>query len=325
MFYLKCLENAPNESVLDIIKQEIEARPRFVLCQSENTLKSYWVQQEIEYIKSIKRPYEIINLNDSNSIARGIDSIYKRSNVLIISSRVEKDISNKIEQMGYNTYLVDENMVTYNYFGGMNFQQYENMVYQKCLHSLKNGYCLLLLYDQTEFYKTHYQTIINIAMSNKEYIDYLIPIIMEENITVSDNLTYTSEKSSNTVDTFTSFLRDWFGLSFLKDTNGFGGSNEVANSAAGGRTMSFGDQIAVQVVQQLPNGNLAVQGKKTLVNGNERMDFIVTGVVDPRWLNVDGEISSHNVSNLQFALSGRGTISRNQNEGIFNRFIKYLF
>ena len=153
----------------------------------------------------------------------------------------------------------------------------------------------------------------------------LISIIIEENITVSDNLTYSSEKSSSTVDTFTSFLRDWFGLSFLKDTNGFGGSNEVSNSAAGGRTLSFGDQIAVQVVQQLPNGNLAVQGKKTLINGNERLDFIITGVVDPRWLNVDGEISSNNVSNLQFALSGRGTISRNQNEGIFNRFIKYLF
>ena len=90
-------------------------------------------------------------------------------------------------------------------------------------------------------------------------------------------------------------------------------------------TSTFGDKIAVQVVQQLPNGNLAVQGKKTLVNGNERMDFIVTGVVDPRWLNVDGEIYSYNVSNLQFALSGRGAISRNQNEGIFNRFVKYLF
>ncbi len=152
----------------------------------------------------------------------------------------------------------------------------------------------------------------------------LISIIMAENITVSDNLTYSSEKSSNTVDTFTSFFNKWLGLS-LKDSNGFGGSNEVSNSAAGGRTMSFGDQIAVQVVQQLPNGNLAVQGKKTLVNGNERMDFIVTGVIDPRWLNVDGEIYSYNVSNLQFALSGRGTISRNQNEGIFNRFIKYLF
>ncbi len=152
----------------------------------------------------------------------------------------------------------------------------------------------------------------------------LISIVMSENISLNDNLTYSSEKSSTTVDTFTTFLNKWFGLS-LKDSNGFGGSNEVSNSAVGSRAMQLGDRIACQVVQQLPNGNLTVQGKKTIVNGNERMDFIVTGVVDPRWLNVNGEIYSYNVSNLQFALSGRGNISRNQNEGIFNRFIKYLF
>ena len=152
----------------------------------------------------------------------------------------------------------------------------------------------------------------------------LISIIMQENITLNDNLAYSSEKSSTTVDTFTTFLNTWFGLS-LKGSDGFGGSNEVSNSAVGSRAMTLGDKIACQVVQQLPNGNLSVQGKKTIVNGNERMDFIVTGVVDPRWLNVNGEIYSYNVSNLQFALSGRGNISRNQNEGIFNRFIKYLF
>ena len=152
----------------------------------------------------------------------------------------------------------------------------------------------------------------------------LISIIMDENITLNDNITYSAEKSSTTVDTFTTFLNKWFGIS-LKGTDGFGGSNEVSNSAVGSRAMKLGDKIAVQVVQQLPNGNLSVQGKKTIVNGNERLDFIITGVVDPRWLNVDGEIYSYNVSNLQFALSGRGTISRSQNEGIFNRFIKYLF
>ena len=152
----------------------------------------------------------------------------------------------------------------------------------------------------------------------------LISIIMQENITLNDNLAYSSEKSSTTVDTFTTFLNKWFGLS-LKGSDGFGGSNEVSNSAVGSRAMKLGDKIACQVVQQLPNGNLTVQGKKTIVNGNERMDFIVTGVVDPRWLNVNGEIYSYNVSNLQVALSGRGSISRNKNEGIFNRFVKYLF
>ena len=152
----------------------------------------------------------------------------------------------------------------------------------------------------------------------------LISIVMDENISLNDNLTYSAEKSSVTQDTFTNFLNKWFGIS-LKGSDGFGGSNEVSNSAVGSRAMKLGDKIACQVVQQLPNGNLSVQGKKTIVNGNERMDFIVTGVVDPRWLNVNGEIFSYNVSNLQFALSGRGSISRSQNEGIFNRFVKYLF
>ena len=153
----------------------------------------------------------------------------------------------------------------------------------------------------------------------------LISIIMSENISLNDNLSYSSQKESTTKDSFTSFIKDWLHVSSLKPSDGYGGTNQVTNSATGSRAMALGDRVAVQVVQQLPNGNLNVQGKKTIVNGNERMDFIVTGVVDPRWLNAEGEVYSYNVSNLQFALSGRGSISRSQNEGIFNRFIRYLF
>lgn len=153
----------------------------------------------------------------------------------------------------------------------------------------------------------------------------LISIIMSESITINDNLNYSTSKSSTTTDAFTSFLKDWFKLSFLKGSDGYGGSNEVESNAQGNRTFSYGDTIAVQVVQQMPNGNLSVQGKKTLVNGNERMDLIVTGLVDPRWIDQNGRVYSYNVANLQFALSGRGAISRSQNEGIFNRVIKYLF
>ena len=153
----------------------------------------------------------------------------------------------------------------------------------------------------------------------------LISIIMSENISLNDNLSYSSQKESTTTDSFTSYLKNWFHLSPLTSSDGYGGSNEVTNSATGSRAMTLGDRVAVQVIQQLPNGNLNVQGKKTIVNGNERMDFIITGVVDPRWLNDNGEIYSYRVANLQFALSGRGSISRSQNEGIFNRFIRYLF
>lgn len=154
----------------------------------------------------------------------------------------------------------------------------------------------------------------------------LISIIMDENAMVTNNITYSSNKESATTDNFSSFFNTVFGKHLINDNLGkFGGSNEVTNTASSSNAFKFGDTIAVQVVQQMPNGNLVVQGKKTLVNGNERSDLIVTGVVDPRWISSSGQVYSKYVANLQFALSGRGSVSRANNEGVINRFIKYLF
>ena len=153
----------------------------------------------------------------------------------------------------------------------------------------------------------------------------VVSIVVEESLTSKDTMAYNSAKSSNTVDNFTSTLKNWLKFYKLESPNNYGGKNTVENSANSSRTVSFGDKITAQVVQLLSNGNLLVQGKKTLVNNNERVDLIVTGVIDPRWINASGEISSTKVSNLQFALSGRGSISRSSNEGILNRVIKCLF
>ena len=154
----------------------------------------------------------------------------------------------------------------------------------------------------------------------------LISIIMDETVSIKNATTYSSSKDSSTTDNFSGFLNTVFGKHIINDNLGnFGGSNEVNNTAAIANKMSFGDTIAVQVIQQMPNGNLVVQGKKTLVNGNDRSDLLVTGVVDPRWISSSGQVYSKYVANLQFAMSGRGSIARSGNEGIINRFIKYLF
>lgn len=154
----------------------------------------------------------------------------------------------------------------------------------------------------------------------------LISIIMAETVTVANSVTYNSSKDATTTDNFSKFFNTVLGRHLINDNLGtFGGTNKVKNNAATNNKIVFGDTIAVQVVQQMPNGNLVVQGKKTLMNGNERSDLIVTGVVDPRWISSSGQVYSKYVANLQFAMSGRGSISRNGNEGIINRFIKYLF
>lgn len=154
----------------------------------------------------------------------------------------------------------------------------------------------------------------------------LISIIMDESITVINQLSYNSGKKSETTDNFSKFFNTILGRQLINDNLGtFGGTNKVSNSADQNNKLAFGDHIGVQVVQQMPNGNLVVQGKKTLVNGNERSDLLVSGVVDPRWISSTGQVYSKYVANLQFAVSGRGSISRSGNEGIINRFIKYLF
>ena len=153
----------------------------------------------------------------------------------------------------------------------------------------------------------------------------LVSIVIEESLSSKDTMAYNSGKKSNTVDNFTTYLKQWLPFYNLDSANNFGGTNEVENSASTSRTLAFGDTISAQVVQMLSNGNLVVQGKKTLVSNNERVDLVVTGVVDPRWIDASGQISSTNVANLQFALSGRGSVSRGQNEGVINRVIKYLF
>lgn len=154
----------------------------------------------------------------------------------------------------------------------------------------------------------------------------LISIIIDESTSITNTVNYTSNKKSSTTNNFSNFWNTVFGQHIINDNLGnFGGSNKVSNAASTNSGFSYGDTIAAQVVQQMPNGNLVVQGKKVLVNGNERSDLIVTGIVDPRWITASGTVLSRYVANLQFASSGRGSVSRSNNEGIINRFIKYLF
>lgn len=154
----------------------------------------------------------------------------------------------------------------------------------------------------------------------------LISIIIDEKTSITNTVNYTSNKKSSTTNNFSDFWNTVFGKHIINDALGdFGGSNKVSNAASTNSGFTYGDTIAVQVVQQMPNGNLVVQGKKVLVNGNERTDLIVTGIVDPRWITSGGSVLSRYVANLQFASSGRGSVSRSNNEGIINRFIKYLF
>lgn len=153
----------------------------------------------------------------------------------------------------------------------------------------------------------------------------LVTVIIDEVPTLTDNGVYETEKTSSILENLTGALNTIFSTNLKGALNNTNGRISVKGSTSTQRRLGIQDKVAVQVIQLLPNGNLLVQGKKTLVNANERVDLLVSGVVDPRWIDQSGEISSTQVANLQFAMSGAGTVSRGQNEGVLYRFMRYIF
>ena len=153
----------------------------------------------------------------------------------------------------------------------------------------------------------------------------LVSIVIDEAPTMSDTGTYSTVKQSSLAENLTKAFNSIFNTSIKDALNGTEGNLSVTGETQLSRTLTLTDTVVAQVVQVLPNGNLLVQGKKSLVNQNERVDLIISGIVDPKWINQSGEILSSQVANLQFAMNGVGTVSRGQNEGILDRAIRTIF
>ena len=103
-----------------------------------------------------------------------------------------------------------------------------------------------------------------------------------------------------------------------------GSTNSLDSTAEESRITRFRDNITCQVTQVLPNGDLIVQGQKTLQMNKERQDMMVTGMVRTFYVNRNGEIPSRLVANFQMIRSGRGVISRQQNDGIANKINQFF-
>ena len=153
----------------------------------------------------------------------------------------------------------------------------------------------------------------------------LVSIVIDEAPNMVDTGAYNTQKSSSLAENFTNAINIIFKTKLKGALNGTDGSLDVQGQTQLSRSLTLSDIVVAQVVQVLPNGNLLVQGKKSLVNQNERLDLIISGIVDPKWINQSGEIYSSQVANLQFAMNGAGTVSRGQNEGILNRTIRTIF
>lgn len=160
LFFLKCLDD--DKEIFELIKREIRARDRFILCNSKNSKNSKWVQREIEYIKSLNRPYEIIDIESTEAeIDAAINRFDHRSTVYIWSTDTSFNhiVAYELMKKSFRVTLLP-----------MDFYQKYTQKQQ-----LTEGYCLLLISRKLTDTESN-----AISVYAKNACDYTYPVVISE-------------------------------------------------------------------------------------------------------------------------------------------------
>jgi len=153
----------------------------------------------------------------------------------------------------------------------------------------------------------------------------IVTVEIAESSTHSNEVKLDISNNSNAQDKFTSVLNRLFDTDKYKSFDGYGGATTTSNNASTERVIKYKDFITTQVVQVLPNGNLVIQGKKMSINSGEKTQLMISGIVDPRFIDNSGNVKSNYVANFQMAVVGKGTVSASDGEGIMNKFLNIFF
>jgi flagellar L-ring protein precursor FlgH len=91
------------------------------------------------------------------------------------------------------------------------------------------------------------------------------------------------------------------------------------------RTERLNATVPSLVRKVLPNGNLFIEGHRVVLVNNEEQHFYISGVVRP--IDIDGEntVSSTMVADAEIEFTGRGVLTDNGRQGLFQRFFSWIW
>jgi flagellar L-ring protein FlgH len=103
-------------------------------------------------------------------------------------------------------------------------------------------------------------------------------------------------------------------LDFISQSN-FNGQGETS------RNSRVQGSIAARVRQQLPNGDLFLEGTKVLMVNDEELHIYVSGVIRPEDIEQDNTVASGLIADAQIEFTGRGVLTDNQRQGWLSRIL----
>jgi len=109
---------------------------------------------------------------------------------------------------------------------------------------------------------------------------------------------------------------------------GIGGSLDISNQYSGQagtvRNGQFTSRMSVKVVDLLPNGQMVVEGTKTMEINSEIEVVTLSGTVKTEDISAANTIYSYQIANAKLTYKGKGTVSQGHRPGFLVRVINWL-
>lgn len=115
-------------------------------------------------------------------------------------------------------------------------------------------------------------------------------------------------------------------LSFLP-AFGANGSSKVGYDGKGGtsRAGSLDATISARIVKVLDNGNLVIEGSKTVEINDEKEVIKITGMVRPQDIQQNNVVYSSSIADAQISYAGKGVANNGHRPGLLARFLNWIF
>ncbi|MDR1021276.1 MAG: flagellar basal body L-ring protein FlgH [Synergistaceae bacterium] len=144
-------------------------------------------------------------------------------------------------------------------------------------------------------------------------------------VRVNESIKDSDEGKTSSSKTTDEDVKSGFGiLNFIK-AFGIGSTSSMSSNTKVERTKTISAVFTCLVVDVLPNGNMVIQGDRSLTSGSEKMNVRFSGVVRQQDISHNNMIESNRVANAEVAVSGKGIVSTTQRPGIISQVLKAIF
>jgi len=106
---------------------------------------------------------------------------------------------------------------------------------------------------------------------------------------------------------------------------GVGTGNDFKGEGTTSTNGSVQAKLSARVDSVLGNGNLLINGNRTIIVNGEEQTIRLSGIVRPSDIQADNSVYSYNISDARIVFQGNGIVTEAQGPGWITKFLHWIF